>query len=128
LLLVWFGFFGAFLVGASWRLLSRYPSERLMSCGLLLYGLLFFVASASLLRRGVLWSYFLLMVLGALSLTTRLAYVALKRPSLYYHWEDWLLLAFMLMGMWSAVPASWRLLVARATPTRADLNPNDSKP
>jgi hypothetical protein len=116
-LLVWFGFFGSFLVGASWRFLSRYSDERLLSWCVLLYGVLFMAYYPVQSSRRLLKWYFLLMALGAVAMTSRLGYVAWKRPSLYRHREDWLLLGFMLAGMWSAVPASWRMLTRKARAT-----------
>ncbi len=107
LLAIWFGFFGAFLIGASWKFLSGGTTYRLIALGMALYGLLFFAYYPIVSRRSLLKIYFLLMTLGATTLSARLAFVAVKRPSAYAHWDDWLLLAFLLAGAWSILPVLW---------------------
>jgi hypothetical protein len=109
LLAVWFGFFGAFLVGAAGKSLQRYPSERFVAVAMVVYGLLFLACYPVLSRPRWLKLYRAVMTLGALSLSGRLVYVAANRPSAYSHWDDWLLLGFLLLGAWSAVPAVWWL-------------------
>ncbi len=125
--MVWFGFFGSFLIGASWRFLHRYPGDRLIGWYMLLYGLLFFAYYPALSGRHWLKRYCLIMALGALGMSARLGYVAVKRPSTYSHWDDWLLLAFLLLGMWSLVAVLWFAL-ARNPAAASALNARPSGP
>jgi hypothetical protein len=107
-LAVWFGFFGAFLIGASWRFSSPLGLDRLITLAMMIYGLLFLGYYPVVSRRRFLKAYSSTMALGALAMSGRLIYVAVERPAAYRHWNDWLLLAFLLLGMWSLLPALGR--------------------
>jgi hypothetical protein len=104
-LAVWFGFFGAFLIGSSWRFSAPQGLDRLITIAMMIYGVLFLGYYPVISRPRFLRAYTGTMVLGALALSGRLVYVAVERPAAYRHWNDWLLLAFLLLGMWSLLPA-----------------------
>jgi hypothetical protein len=115
-LAVWFGFFGAFLIGASWRFSAPQGLDRLITVAMMVYGLLFLGYYPVVARRRFLKAYSGMMALGALVMSGRLIYVAVERPAAYRHWNDWLLLAFLLLGMWSLLPAlRWASAVSGGT-------------
>jgi len=124
-LAVWFGFFGSFLIGVFWKFLPGQSPDRLVGLGMTVYGILFLAFLPAAARPRLFWPYILTMAGGAALVSGRLIHVALNRPTAYRHWTDWLLLAFLLVGMWSLPIMTWLDLRWRAKSGRG-IAPNHS--
>lgn len=106
-LAVWFGFFGSFLVGVFWKFLPGAGQDRLVGLGMTLYGVCFLLFLPATARPRWVRAYGVLMSGGAALVSGRLLQVALNRPTAYRHWSDWLLLVFLMVGMWSLPVVTW---------------------